>query len=91
MQNADMMARVTLLDRRVEIKTGLTLSNSKKSETDWGQPSILTPEQIILWLEGHRKWMHEIWSRNPELRKQWENINDIQTAVSGQENLKRKS
>lgn len=35
----------------------------------------LSPEQIVEWLEGHRKFMFEIWGCNPELRRDWEMIN----------------
>ena len=53
----------------------MTSPNSKKPEPDWGQPIPLTPEQIILWLDGHRNLMHEIWTKNPELRQEWERLN----------------
>ena len=54
----------------------MILNNLKKN--DWGQPIILTPEQIILWLEGHRRWMHEVWTQNPGTREQWIRINEDQ-------------
>ncbi len=36
----------------------------------------LSPEAIIEWLEGHRQLMFEVWKENPELRKQWEKLNE---------------
>jgi len=58
------------------------LSNSKKLKADWGQPVPLSAEQIILWLEGHREWMIEVWNNNPHLRKRWEDLNDPKTDSS---------
>ena len=47
-------------------------SNQWKS---WGFLKLLTPEEVITWLEGHRQWMFEIWKNDPKLRKKWEKIN----------------
>ena len=57
----------------------MTLQNSKKA--DWGEPVKLSAEEIILWLESHRNWMHEIWTQNPDLRKKWEKINETNESV----------
>jgi len=35
----------------------------------------MSPEEIIEWLDGHRQLMWEVWKNNPELRKQWEMLN----------------
>ncbi len=43
------------------------------------QPVLLTPEQIILWLDGHRQFMFEVWKNNPHLREEWERLNPPQT------------
>ena len=50
------------------------MTNRKIDKTGeyWGAAPILSPEQVIEWLEGHRAWMFEVWSKNPELRKQYE-------------------
>lgn len=48
------------------------------AKQDWAEESshpILTPEQIITWLEGHRELMIEVWTNNPNLRLEWEKIN----------------
>jgi hypothetical protein len=48
------------------------------SKEDWSQNSgqpPMTPEQIILWLEGIRTMMFEVWEQNPQLRKEWEDRN----------------
>ena len=46
---------------------------------DWNfdspPPPQLSPEEIILWLDGYRQMMWEVWRKNPELRKQWERLN----------------
>jgi|GEM_PF-5457676 len=28
---------------------------------------VLSPEQIIMWLESMREWTFEVWKNNPEL------------------------
>ena len=35
----------------------------------------LTPEEIIEWLEAYRQLMFEIWTANPQLRQDWERLN----------------
>lgn len=52
----------------------MTSKNSEK-EPNWGSTPTLTPEQIILWLEGHRALMFEVWRANPGTREKWEAIN----------------
>lgn len=50
-----------------------------KPTQNWSSESSaipLTPEDIIEWLEGHRALMIEVWTQNPELRKQWEKLNE---------------
>lgn len=45
----------------------------KKSrpESNWGSTPRLSAEQVILWLDGYRQWMFEIWRSNPKLREKW--------------------
>ncbi len=45
------------------------------SEEYWGETPILTAEQTIQWLEGHRRLMFEVWEQNPGSREEWEKIN----------------
>ena len=52
------------------------MSKSSEKSLDWGVTPRLTPEQIIVWLDGHRAWTFEVWRQNPELRKRWERINE---------------
>jgi len=34
----------------------------------------LTPEQVLTWLDQVRAFMFEVWEKNPELRKKYENL-----------------
>ena len=59
-----------------------TTSGSSKEKIDWGITPKLTPEQIILWLEGHRELMAEIWRSNPGSREKWERLNHPETPIA---------
>jgi hypothetical protein len=43
----------------------------------------LSPEQIIEWLDGYRQLMWEVWKNNPELRKNWEKLNQDEHSHKG--------
>ncbi len=45
--------------------------------TSLKENELLTAEQTILWLDAYRQWMFEIWKNHPELRVEWEKINQI--------------
>jgi hypothetical protein len=40
-------------------------NKNKKIISNWGQTPVLTAEQTILWLDGFRKLMFEVWKKNP--------------------------
>lgn len=45
----------------------------------WKQrrPLKFTPEETLLWLDGYRRFIFEVWKNNPKLRKKWENLYKI--------------
>ncbi len=52
----------------------------KKSDQAWPQEAlpVMTAEQTILWLDGYRQLMWEVWKNNPELYKEWQRLNQCE-------------
>ena len=47
----------------------------ERPKEDWGRTPRLTAEETILWLDGHREFMFEVWRSNPGFREKWLRIN----------------
>ncbi|EKD50942.1 MAG: hypothetical protein ACD_62C00392G0005 [uncultured bacterium] len=54
---------------------------SKAPEWPQQELPVLTPEQVIEWLDGFRQFMWEVWQHNAQLRKDWERLNQQTSAI----------